>query len=483
MLLTSLPIAAVPRVRLAPDVARNDAAEIVDLSRACGTVLDPWQCDALQAACGVRPDGLWAAKTVGVNVSRQNGKSWILVARALAGALLFDEKVIICSAHEQKTSRTLFLGLVSYFENYNDLRKRVKSIGRALGREEIVLKDGTRLFFPARTRSTLRGWSIDCYLADEAQLVTDQQWESVKPAMSARPNSTAWLLGTAPQLYTDAEVFGRLRAAAHAGTDTSMAWIEYGAEPGSDLDDRVQWAAANPGRVEIDAIESERRELSPEGFLRERLNVWPTDRGQRVFNMDTWNGLVGEGPVDGTPPSALAVDASPDRVLSIAAAWLVEPKDAGQELFIQWRSNCHVELVAHECVADPLLALEWVVERAGRRSPVVIDGASPAAAMIPHLQARKVKVITTSAQAMAKACGGFLDDVVQARISRTGQPPLDAAVEGCRKRPIGEAGAFGWDRRDGSVVVSPLVAVTLAHFGAVSAGRRRSGRATFAGGY
>ena len=39
-------------------------------------------------------------------------------------------------------------------------------------------KGGTHLFFPARTRSTLRGWSVDRYLADEAQLLTDEQWES-----------------------------------------------------------------------------------------------------------------------------------------------------------------------------------------------------------------------------------------------------------------------------------------------------------------
>jgi hypothetical protein len=33
-------------------------------------------------------------------------------------------------------------------------------------------------------------------------------------------------------------------------------------------------AAANPGRVALSAMEAERRELSPAGFVRERLNVW-----------------------------------------------------------------------------------------------------------------------------------------------------------------------------------------------------------------
>ena len=127
----------------------------------------------------MRADGLWAAETVGCNVLAQNGKSVVLIARALAGALLFGEKVIILQRARTEDRRgCCFMSLLSYFENFNDLSRRVQSIGRALGREEIWLQGGTHIFFPARTRSTLRGWSIDCYLADEAQLLTDAQWES-----------------------------------------------------------------------------------------------------------------------------------------------------------------------------------------------------------------------------------------------------------------------------------------------------------------
>jgi hypothetical protein len=42
-----------------------------------------------------------------------------------------------------------------------------------------------------------------------------------------------------------------------------------------------------------------------------------------------------------------------------------------------------------------------------------------------------------------------------------------------------DAGLWAWDRRDGSVFVAPLVAVTLARFGAVTAGRPRSNHAVF----
>jgi hypothetical protein len=187
-----------------------------------------------------------------------------------------------------------------------------------------------------------------------------------------------------PQLTTDAEVFGRLRAAAHAGTAKRLAWVEYGAAPGCDVDDRSEWLAANPGRVELAAMEAERRELSPGGFARERLNHWPVDRVEVVIDPDLWADSVAAGPPDGTPPTAIAVDANAAREMAIAAAWVL---DGGR---------VHVELVAADR-CDPIDALAWVSERAGKRVPVIIDGASPAATLIPALAMPKVKTVLTSA--------------------------------------------------------------------------------------
>jgi hypothetical protein len=56
---------------------------------------------------------------------------------------------------------------------------------------------------------------------------------------------------------------------------------------------------------------------------------------------------------------------------------------------------------------------------------------------------------------------------------------LDAAVAAGPRRPLGDAGLWAWDRRDGLVFVAPLVAATLARFGAVTARRRRTDRAMF----
>lgn len=460
----SLPSGAAPRLRRAPDNHHNDAALVVELAAAYGTALDDWQVDALQVGCGVREDGLWSAPTVGLNISRQNGKSVILVVRALAGPLLFGEQTVILSAHQQKTSRLLFQNVESFFANFADLSKRVRSVSSALGREEIRLKSGAVVAFPARTRQTLRGWSVDAYLADESQFITNEQWASAKPAMAARRGSQTWMAGTAPAALGDAEVFGRLRGAALAGTDPSLGWLEYGAEPGCDLDDPAQWGAANPGRVEVEAITSERRELSPEDFAKERLNIWPTDQSEHVFGAEVWAALAARRRNDIGNASALGVDRSPDGLVCVVAAH--RDFDAG---------TTHVEVAfVRDQVTNLAETVDWLLANTDRRVPIVVDAQSTAAVAVSHLQAARRNVMTTNGGELARACIGLTDDVAAGLLTHADSDhgDLALAVDGARRRPVGDAGGYAWDRRDGLTAVSPLVAASLAHWGAAAHGRR-----------
>lgn len=253
-----------------------------------GLELDPWQQIVLEAGLGLRDDGMWVAGTVAACAPRQSGKGCLIEARALAGVLLFAEQTIACSAHEARTTRLSFERVLAYFENYDDLRRRVRSVQRWVGREQIRLEDGALLIFPARSRGALRGYSCDALILDEAQYMTNAQHEAVLPTLSARPRTQVWHLGTVPTHLGDGEVFGRLRAAALAddGNSQRLCYLEWSADPGCDLDDRGQWAKANPAlgrRISLEAIEAERGELSDEGFSRERLGLWPVDRVEHIF--------------------------------------------------------------------------------------------------------------------------------------------------------------------------------------------------------
>lgn len=440
---------------------------MADLSARFGVVLDDWQETVLEAALSERRDGKWATPQVALSTPRQNGKSQLIVARALAGVLLFDERTIVISAHQQDTAREVFTRLVDIIEEHPALEERVadKGIMRALNRESIRFKSGQVIRFKARSTSGGRGFSCDCLLLDEAQILAAPAWSAILPTMSARPNPQVWLLGTPPTPQDDGEVFSRFRDAGLEGKERRLAYLEWSAEPGDDLDDPNVWAKANPAfgtRISHDAIAGERATMSDEQFAMERLGMWAGAAGSSVIDAQTWAAVadVSSLPVD---RFALAVDVSPDRSVASVAV-------AGQREDGLW----HVELDEQRNGVGWLVA--YIADRCERNDirAVVIDGASPAASLIDELRQRRVTVTTTSARDMAAACGSFYDGVVDTWLRHIDQPQVNHALSVARKRSLGDA--WAWNRKNSASDITPVVACTLALWGAQSSTVAKSKR-------
>ena len=454
-----------------PPAAGSEAGDVVDLCAGYGLHLDEWQRIALEAGLGVDGSGLYVSDQVGVCATRQSGKGEIVVALLLGGLLLFGQDTIACSAHLAATTRISFERLLAYFENFDDLRRKVASVQKWVGREQIRLRTGQLVVFPARSAGALRGHSCSAVILDEAQYVSAAQYQAILPTMAAKANSQVWQLGTVPpRLGIDGEVFTRLRDKALSGDPGRVSWLEWSAAPGCDIDDRQAWAEANPalgGRISLEAVEAERVGLTEEAFRAERLGVWPVARvDDPVIAVEKWETAVGPPPPNGTRPAALGVDAGPDGSLAITAAWKLPT------------GKVHVELMDSRS-GDPLAALDYLIELSGfRRVPVVLDSASAATVLVPDLEQARLKVVQTGLRDFGRACSGFVDDVVAGRLSHDGNAVLASAVAGARKRPLGDGGLFGFDRREGAVV-SPVVAAALARWGAVST-KPRTGQAMFA---
>ena len=94
----------------------------------------------------------------------------------------------------------------------------------------------------------------------------------------------------------------------------------------------------------------------------------------------------------------------------------------------------------------------------------MVDAASPAAAIIDDLAKAKVKVTTSTARDMAAACGQFYSGVYESWLRHTNQPQVNAALSAARKRSLGDA--WAWNRKNASSDITPLVACTLALWGA-----------------
>lgn len=460
-----------PRIRVTPVAPADDSADVIALASEYGLSLDVWQQEVFRAGLGVEspePGARWSSDTIAVLCARQNGKGSCIEALLLAAVFLFGEQVVACSAHEARTTRLSFERLLGYLDSFDDLRSKVASVQRWVGREQVRFRSGQLVVFPARSRGALRGYSIDRLILDEAQYLTQAQLEAVLPTMSARPNTQSWLFGTPPTHLGDGEVLTRLRVQALSGRSERLTWLEWSAEPGCDLDDRQQWARANPalgGRISVESVMAERAALSDEGFRRERLGVFDVDRREHVFGgVEVWPSLAVGRRDDLGRATALGVDRSPDGLVCVVAAY----RDFGS-------GATHVEPVfVADGVSNLAPVVDWIVANTGRGVPVVVDGQSTAAVAVSHLQSARRNVVVTHAGEMARAAIGFTDDVLSGVVSHADTPDSDLAraVDGARRRPVGDAGGYAWDRRDGSVVVSPLVAASLAHWGAVAHGRR-----------
>jgi hypothetical protein len=75
-------------------------------------------------------------------------------------------------------------------------------------------------------------------------------------------------------------------------------------------------------------------------------------------------------------------------------------------------------------------------------------------------------VTEVTALDLTQAFRFFIEACEEGSLAHIGQPELNAALAGAARRYIGDASA--WDRKSSSVDISPLCAVTLAHWGVVT---------------
>ncbi|SKZ05704.1 Uncharacterised protein [Mycobacteroides abscessus subsp. bolletii] len=63
---------------------------------------------------------------------------------------------------------------------------------------------------------------------------------------------------------------------------------------------------------------------------------------------------------------------------------------------------------------------------------------------------------------MTKGCGLIASRIKAHTLTHGDQKSVTSAILNAIRRKIGDAGGWGWDRRDSTVVIHPVVAATLA---------------------
>lgn len=263
-----------PSVRIAPHYTETDGRDAAKILQIGNFILDPWQNGAIDDWMATSY-GLWVCRTCGLSIPRQNGKTGLLEGRSVAGMIMHNEQVLY-TAHLQKTSTETFEELASFFDSPK-IRNYLKDIKTALGREQIILKNGARIKFLARTRNGGRGQHGDTLIFDEAQQLDVNSQASFIPAISASRNPQVIYAGTPPDEEGTGEVFRGIRSKALAGETNATSWIEYSVKEIGNPADKKRWAETNPAlgrRILMTTIEGEYEQMPPDTFARERLGWW-----------------------------------------------------------------------------------------------------------------------------------------------------------------------------------------------------------------
>lgn len=460
-----------PRVAHYPPSSSSSAGqEAVDLARFAGLILDPWQAFVLEHSLAERSDGRWASRDVGLVVPRQNGKNAILEARELAGLFLLGERLIVHTAHEGATAGESMRRLEELIEAVPEFSRRVKAFWHANGKEAIELMDGARIRFRTRTKGGGRGFSADCVIFDEAMILPDSTLGALLPTLSARPNPQVYFAGSAVDqaIHEHGIVLSRLRERGHRG-DSGLAYFEWSADladsEGREIDpsaltaeqiaDPERWAESNPAlgvRIFDEDIEAEIKGMSNRSFAVERLGIgsWPsTDPAfGSVIDLTRWRSLTDSASTI-TGPVVFAFDVTPDRAFSSICAAGTRPDG-----------------LLHVQVMERHPGTGWIAERISElrdeHQPVAVicDANGPAASLAERVG--NVTVLTSAEY--AAACGTFFDLVSQSQLRHLGTGELDSAIRGAAKRPLVDA--WAWSRKSSAVDISPLVAATMAAWGA-----------------
>ena len=461
-----------PRLRVEPHRSGTDGDDAAMLMEAYAMPLDKWQRIIVDCWLGTDAGGKYTMTSGGLSVPRQNGKNVCLEAREFYGLIVRGEK-ILHTAHQVRTSKKSFRRLAGIFtdKRHPEVVDMVKQIRYTNGEEAIELNNGGSIEYSARSRQAARGFDgISLVVYDEAQELTDDQVEAIMATLSASATGQRQIIytGTPPYPGCPGEVFRRRRMVCLNQPSAHDAWHEWSVAADTVDDIKIAdpsvWYATNPAmgiRLDEEFTGEEMRSMASDGFARERLGWWSpllAAKEAPAFDADAWDACKSmEKKPEGKTAYGVKFSADGSEV-SLCGAVIPAQGPARITLIERKPTSTGTRWLA-----------EWINERYGKASCVVIDGRNGADVLIDRISdtwKAKDSIIRPTARMVMAAAGSLSDAVNEGTVSwYFGQELLRESAVTSVKRPL--AGGWGF----GGEMSTPIEAAALALWGAKTSKR------------
>jgi hypothetical protein len=431
------------RPRIAPPVpARSGAKRFAELSAELGLELRPWQKTVARYLTAEGPDGRWLFRELALIVSRQNGKTAILLP-LIVQRLLAGQRIMHTAQNRDLPREVFYLVADIMWSRYSDLfperNGRPTKPRYANGQEEIRLTNGGIYSIVAPTRGGARGPSRDLVIVDELREMEDNDFiAAAKPTLTASPKPQMVYMSNAG---TETSVV--LNALKKRGSeDPAIAYLEWSAAPERPADDVKGWLESNPSyghdpAVEL-TLEDEYRANRIAGtmslFETEHLCRWVATIREPLVALEAWAGRQGEVGDATRPVMAISLDPKGARA-SAAIAW---PRPDG---------SIAMRLV-FDVTGSPIdtAALGKDMRAEARELGVSVVGFDPLTDAVLAKYFRKTEAIAGAKFANASAM--FTGAVGSGKLVWTDAAAVGADLVWTAKKPHDESGSFQAVRAD-----------------------------------
>lgn len=445
--------------------------EAVDLYNQSDRTAQDWQALMLEDIMAVNADGLWVHMKYGWSIPRRNGKSEILIMRAMHG-ITHGERVLY-TAHRTTTSHNAWekvserLSKAGYKEGED--YKTTKQFG--LERIEWLKGDGVINF---RTRSSKGGLGegYDLLIIDEAQEYTSDQESALKYVVTDSKNPQTLMCGTPPTAVSSGTVFMKYRKETLTGKNEDSGWAEWSVPNLTDAHDPELWYQTNPSLGTILSERTIRSELGDDQVDDniQRLGLWLRYSQKSAISKQEWSeyALTEKPKLPQKPRIFFAVKYGHSGNVSLAAAVKLDD------------GRIFIEAIDCRPIRD---GNAWLMPflRNSHAEAVVIDGAGNQTVLAAEMKDAEVKcrAVLPKVSDVVAAHALFEQQLFGGQIRHMDQPALAQAATNCEHRAIGSGGGFGFASVLEGADISLLEAVSLAHWLCANAKERKPQRVSF----
>jgi phage terminase large subunit-like protein len=419
----------------------------------------PWQKFVIEHAHKIKEDQRWNSSEICIVAARQQGKSTLLMVRALAGLFLWNEPLQISSAHRLSTSLELFRQIVKIIETHDELKEQVKVIRWAHGSEEIETKSGNRYLVRA-SNSAARGIARpEVIYMDELSMMKDLDgFASLRYTMMASRNPQVWTFSTAGD--QSSVVLNQLRERgmnAAVGGNDKITYLEWSAYT-EDIHDEKNWIASNPALGHTVHEDNIRAVLNdpPHVVQTEVLCRWIHQK-DAVIPAISWEECGDDVDLDIERQTWFGLDLSPDRKAgALVAAQRLDENRFVIKLMRTWENSVSLnDLSIANDIAEHF-----------RKYPVEVVAYSKrtASAVAGRLVPAGIPIMDFDGHNYATSCDLLLSAITSGRLRHNRNPELTKQILSAVRLPHGDGGWIIGRRASQTTVCAAVAAALCTHF-------------------